>query len=71
MNPGSELQQVDDLESIDALEEYIDQSQTIQIFVSKGYFTSKSESHCPRLLMHDEPPCFASLFDMHGDMQIA
>ena len=29
-----------DLESIDALEEYIDRSQVIMIFVSKGYFLS-------------------------------
>ena len=29
-----------DLESIDALEDYIDRSQVIMIFVSKGYFLS-------------------------------
>ena len=33
---------MDDLESIDALEEYIDGSQVIQIFASKGYFGSKN-----------------------------
>ena len=33
---------VDDLESIDALEEYIDGSQVIMIFVSQGYFLSKN-----------------------------
>ena len=33
---------VDDLESIDALEEYIDRSQVIMIFVSQGYFKSKN-----------------------------
>ena len=31
-----------DLESIDALEEYINRSQVIMIFVSKGYFLSKN-----------------------------
>ena len=31
---------VDDLESIDALEEYVDQTEVIMIFVSKGYFKS-------------------------------
>ena len=31
---------MDDLESIDALEEYIDGSQAIMIFVSAGYFKS-------------------------------
>ena len=39
---GPRYLQVDDLESIDALEEYVDGSQVIQIFVSKGYFLSKS-----------------------------
>ena len=36
-------QQVDDLQSIDALEEYIESSAVITIFVSKGYFLSKSK----------------------------
>ena len=40
---------VDDLESIDQLEEYIEQSQSIQIFVSKGYFMSKSEWRGPAI----------------------
>ena len=31
---------VDDLQEIDALEEYIDRSQVIMLFVSKGYFKS-------------------------------
>merc|ERR1719267_91075 len=31
---------VDDLESIDALEQYVDQTAVIMIFVSKGYFKS-------------------------------
>ena len=34
--------QVDDLESIDALEQYIDASQVIQMFCSKGYFQSRN-----------------------------
>ena len=34
--------QVDDLKSIDALEEYVDASALIMIFVSKGYFGSKN-----------------------------
>ena len=33
---------MDDLESIDALEEYIDGSQVIMIFASQGYFKSKN-----------------------------
>jgi hypothetical protein len=33
---------VDDLEDIGALEEYIEKSQSIMIFVSKGYFLSKN-----------------------------
>ena len=40
---------VDDLKSIDALDEYIGQSAVIMIFVSKGYFQSKNclrEAHC-------------------------
>ena len=41
--PGASIfLDVDDLESIDALEEYIDASQAIMIFVSKGYFGSKN-----------------------------
>ena len=53
---------MDDLESIDALEEYIDGSQLIQIFVSKGYFASKNclreartafETAKPLVLVHD------------------
>ena len=35
--------QVDDLESIDALEEYIDGSQMISLFCSKGYYLSRSD----------------------------
>ena len=34
--------QVDDLESIDKLEEYVDATVIIMIFVSAGYFKSKS-----------------------------
>ena len=34
---------VDDLRSIDALEEHIGESAVITLFVSKGYFLSKSE----------------------------
>merc|ERR1711951_271470 len=33
---------VDDLESIDALEEYVEASAMIMIFVSKGYFKSSN-----------------------------
>jgi len=53
---------IDDLESIDKLEEYIEQSQVIMIFVSKGYFKSNNclrEVHCtvakkkPLALVHD------------------
>ena len=33
---------VDDLESIDALEEYVDASAVIMIFVSAGYFGSRN-----------------------------
>ena len=33
---------MDDLESIDALESYIDASQVIMLFCSKGYFQSKN-----------------------------
>ncbi len=36
------LADVDDLESIDALESYIDASQVIMLFCSKGYFQSKN-----------------------------
>ena len=35
---------VDDLKSIDALEEYVDATAIIMIFVSKGYFMSKNLS---------------------------
>ena len=35
--------QVDDLRSIDALEEEISQTGVVLIFVSKGYFPSKSK----------------------------
>jgi len=54
--------QVDDLKAVDALEEYIDCSQVIQIFVSKGYFVSKNclreartavEKSKPLVLLHD------------------
>ena len=34
--------QVDDLKDIGALEEYVDATSIIMIFVSKGYFGSKS-----------------------------
>ena len=53
---------VDNLESIDALEEYIDASQVIQLFCSKGYFKSGNclrearkslEVDKPIALMHD------------------
>ena len=53
---------MDDLESIDALEEYIDGSQVIMIFVSKGYFKSTNclrevrtafEKGKPLALVHD------------------
>ena len=41
--PGVEVfLDVDDLESIDALEEYIEKSQVIQFFCSKGYFSSRN-----------------------------
>ena len=36
-------QQVDDLRSVDALEEEIFATGVVMIFVSKGYFLSKSE----------------------------
>ena len=43
MLPGASVfLDVDDLQSIDALEEYIESSAVITIFVSKGYFLSKS-----------------------------
>ena len=53
---------IDDLESIDKLEEYIEQSQVTMIFVSKGYFKSNNclrEVRCavakkkPLTLVHD------------------
>ena len=54
---------MDDLKSIDALEEYVDATAIILIFVSKGYFGSKSAlspmlpitwpAHHPRLLVSD------------------
>ena len=53
---------VDNLESIDALEEYIDATATVMIFVSKGYFKSGNclrEARCtvkkgkPITLVHD------------------
>jgi len=53
---------VDDLESIDALEEYVDATAVIMIFVSKGYFKSGNclrEARCtvakqkPITLVHD------------------
>jgi hypothetical protein len=40
---------VDNLESIDLIEEYIEQSQVIMIFLSKGYFFSKN---CMREVEH-------------------
>ena len=44
MLPGASVfLDVDDLQSIDALEEYIESSAVVTIFVSKGYFLSKSE----------------------------
>ena len=42
-------QQVDDLRSIDALEEEISASAVIMIFVSKGYFLSASARQPPPL----------------------
>ena len=53
---------MDDLESIDELEEYIEGSQVIMIFASKGYFKSDNclreartavEKAKPLTLMHD------------------
>ena len=53
---------VDDLRNIGALEEYIESSAVVMIFVSKGYFTSKNcmrevratiEKQKPISLMHD------------------
>ena len=53
---------VDDLKSIDALEEYVEQTSVIMIFVSQGYFKSKNclrEARCtvdkkkPIVLVHD------------------
>ena len=35
---------VDDLKEIGALEQYVEESSVIMIFVSKGYFTSRSAS---------------------------
>ena len=44
MVPGASVfLDVDDLKSIDALEQYISGSAVIMLFVSKGYFLSKSE----------------------------
>ena len=44
MVPGASVfLDVDDLKSIDALEQYISGSAVIMIFVSKGYFLSKSK----------------------------
>ena len=44
MMPGASVfLDVDDLKSIDALEQYISGSAVIMIFVSKGYFLSKSK----------------------------
>ena len=40
---------VDDLADISMLEEEIEASQTILVFVSRGYFESKN---CPRELVH-------------------
>lgn len=37
------IQQVDDLRSVDALEEEIFATGVVMIFVSKGYFLSKSK----------------------------
>ena len=42
LNSRADAPSTQDLESIDALEEYIDASQVIMIFVSKGYFGSKN-----------------------------
>ena len=53
---------VDDLKSIDALEEYVDATSVVMMFVSKGYFMSKNclrEANCtvekrkPITLVHD------------------
>jgi len=53
---------VDDLESIDALEEYIDASQVIMIFVSQGYFKSKNCLREARTAMQKVKP-LALVFD--------
>ena len=47
---------MDDLESIDELEEYIDRSQVIMIFVSKGYFLSKNCLREARTAIHKTKP---------------
>jgi hypothetical protein len=67
---------VDDLESIDALEDYIEGSQAIQIFASKGYFTSKNclrevrtaiDKAKPLVLVHDPVRGGATLADIMKD----
>lgn len=47
---------MDDLESIDALEEYIDGSQVIMVFVSQGYFGSKNCLREARTAMEKAKP---------------
>ena len=45
MLPGASIfLDVDDLKSIDALEQYVAQSSVVMIFASKGYFNSKSNT---------------------------
>ena len=67
---------VDDLEDIGALEEYIEQTSTIMIFVSKGYFKSKNclrEARCavskvkPLSLVHDPVRGGGSLKSISND----
>ena len=48
--------QVDDLESIDALEQYIDASATIMIFVSQGVHTASSAPQSSSHQMHVAQP---------------
>ena len=54
MLPGASVfLDVDNLKSIDALEEYVAQSSVVMIFASKGYFQSKSKRHAAYM----QPPC--------------
>ena len=67
---------VDDLEDIGALEEYIEKTAVIMIFVSKGYFKSKNclrevrgtlEKKKPLSLVHDPVRGGAPLKDIMDD----